>query len=518
MTSFRANPAFKNARQRKASSPESFEIVDSVSTNGNGSSESEKATIRGEFDPKLSSTQYTDLFLDFMNTSPTTYHAVNSVAEVLEAQGFVYLSERESWEDKITKSNRFYTTRNGSSLLAFVVGKDWAPGKGAAIIGSHIDALTGKVKPISKKTPVEGYEQIGTAPYSGAFNSTWWDRDLGIGGRIITRSKDTKKIESKLVRIPYPVARIPTLAPHFGAVASGPFNPETQMTPIIGLIGDEDPELVATADEKRSPLIGKHSLRLLRALSKHSGIPVGDFLQLDLEVYDTHPGTVGGLDKEFVFCPRIDDKLCSFAAVYGLLESLEKVDDNSSLSFVALYDDEEIGSLLRQGAESNLLEGTIDRLLALHGSSDEELKRLTYANSFLISADVIHAVNPNFDNVYLEHHKPKLNVGVTVSFDPNGHMTTDAVSTAFVEEIARRTDNVLQAFQIRNDSRSGGTIGPKLSSKTGLRAIDMGIPQLSMHSIRATTGSKDVYLGVKFFKAFFEKWEEVDVLFKLGDL
>jgi aminopeptidase I len=508
MTSFKinqANPAFSNIRHRGPSTEPAVVVQ-----------REEAVSWVSPHDPKVSPEGYTDSFLKFMNTSPTTYHAVDSFAKKLEANGFVYLSEREQWDKKITESNRFYTSRNGSSLLAFVIGSQWKPGNGAAIIGSHIDALAGKVKPISNKTSVDGYEQIGIAPYAGAFNNTWWDRDLGIGGRLIVRDGDNK-IVSKLVRIPYPVARIPTLAPHFGTPANGPFNKETQMTPIIGLIGDAgEPE--PTPDEQKSPVVGKHSLRLLRALSEHSGVPVKDFLQFELELYDTHPGTVGGLDKEFVFCPRIDDKLCSYAAVNGLLEALDSADHNSSLSIVALYDDEEIGSLLRQGAQSNLLDGTIERLLALHGDSDDETKRLTFARSFFLSADVIHAVNPNFDDVYLEHHKPKLNVGVTISCDPNGHMTTDAVSTTFVEEIARRTGNTLQYFQIRNDSRSGGTIGPYISSKNGIKAIDVGIPQLSMHSIRATTGSKDVWLGVRFFKAFFEQWEEVDAMFQLGDL
>lgn len=469
------------------------------------------------YNPSRTPEEYSNKFLEFMNGNPTTYHAVSDVGKLLEAHGFVYVSERESWEDKISTSSKFYTTRNGSSLLAFVVGADWKPGNGVALIGSHIDSLAARVKPISTKEPVDGYELLGTAPYSGAFNSTWWDRDLGLGGRVICR--ENGKITSKLVKIPHPVARIPTLAPHFGKVAEPPFNPETQMTPVVGLTEGNDELEPPTDDEKKSPLFGKHNLKVLRAISKYSGIAVKDMIQFDMELFDTQPGTLGGLSKELLFCPRLDDKLCSYAAICGLLESLKKVDDSSAVSMVALFDDEEIGSNLRQGAQSTLVEATIDRLIGLyHGDSNEETKRLTFANSFFVSADVIHAVNPNFDNVYLEHHKPQLNVGITVSHDPNGHMTTDAVSTAFVEEIARRTDTTLQHFQIRNDSRSGGTIGPHLSSKTGMRAVDMGIPQLSMHSIRATTGSKDVWLGVKFFKAFFEHWEQVDAEFKLGDL
>lgn len=508
--------------------------MSSPAPNGSGSSssrakaaaEAKKYSPETQFNPSMTPDQLSRHFLEFMNNNPTTYHAVGSLGKFLESRGFVYLSERESWEDKISTSSKFYTTRNGSSLLAFVVGADWKPGCGVALIGSHVDSLAARVKPISVKEPVDGYELLGAAPYSGAFNSTWWDRDLGLGGRLIARCGDQnkKKIVSKLVKIPYPVARIPTLAPHFGKVAEPPFNTETQMTPVVGLTDATEAMDPPTDDEKSSPLYGKHSLRLLRAISEHSGIAVKDMIQFDMELFDTQPGQLGGLAKELLFCPRLDDKLCSYAAIAGLAESLDTAESNSSISMVALFDDEEIGSNLRQGALGTLVESAIDRLIGMYDVSAfsevsaEESKRLTLANSFFVSADVIHAVNPNFDNVYLEHHKPKLNTGITISHDPNGHMTTDAVSAAFVEEIARRSDTPLQHFQIRNDSRSGGTIGPHLSTRTGMRAVDMGIVQLSMHSIRATTGSKDVWLGVKFFKAFFEHWEEVDAEFKLGDL
>ena len=468
------------------------------------------------FNPKWTPEEYTDHFLDFMNTSPTAYHAIKYLSKELEDNGFQYISERESWNSAIPKGTKFYTVRNGSSLAAFVIGKKWKPGNGFGFTGAHIDALAAKLKPISIKEPVEGFTQIGVAPYARSFSGpTWWDRDLGIGGKVIVR-EGPGKITSKLAHIPYPVARIPTLAPHFGTPSQGPFNAETQMTPIIGLIGEGEPE-EPTESEKKSPLFGKHSLKLLRVIAKNIGAEVEDLLDVDLELFDTQFGTVGGLDKELLFCPRIDDKICSYAGLHGFLEAIDASETSGVINAVTLFDNEEVGSLTRQGARGGLLESIVDRILAVYESNDEE-KRQTYANSFLVSADVIHAVNPNFANVYLDHHKPKLNYGITVSCDPNGHMTTDSVSKSFVEEIARNTDNKLQYFQIRNDSRSGGTIGPSLSSKTGMRSVDMGIPQLSMHSIRATTGSRDVWLGVKFFKAFYEKWEETDALYKLGDL
>lgn len=202
----------------------------------------------------------------------------------------------------------------------------------------------------------------------------------------------------------------------------------------------------------------------------------------------------------------------------ALLESAYNDTENSSIvKVVGWFDNEEIGSGLRQGARGNFLPSTIERAVtALSPKCKKKFDLIgrTYANSFLLSADVTHAVNPNFLNAYLENHAPRLNVGLAVSADPNGHMTTDAISTAILERCAERVGAKLQVFQIRNDSRSGGTIGPMLSAATGMRAIDAGIPQLSMHSIRATTGALDPGLGALMFQAFFDNFESVDKEFQ----
>ena len=235
----------------------------------------------------------------------------------------------------------------------------------------------------------------------------------------------------------------------------------------------------------------------------------------ELELFDIQPATVGGLEKEFIFAGRIDDKLCSWAAIQALINSTESHASSSQIKVVGLFDNEEIGSLLRQGARGNFLPTVIERIVdSFADSSITTLVSRTYANSFIVSSDVIHAVNPNFLNAYLENHSPRLNVGLAVSADPNGHMTTDAVSTAILQRCANKCNAKLQVFQIRNDVRSGGTVGPMLSAKTGIRAIDAGIPQLSMHSIRATTGALDPGLGVIAFQGFLDHYEHVDAEFK----
>ncbi|KAI4961396.1 hypothetical protein J4E86_000424 [Alternaria arbusti] len=471
--------------------------------------------------------RYTKPFTDYMTSNPTIFHAVDAVAQDLEKDGYKKLSERDAWELKA--GGKYYVERNGSSLIAFAIGDKYASGNGAAILAGHIDALTAKLKPISNLRTKSGYVQLGVAPYAGALSDTWWDRDLGVGGRVLV--KENGKIVTKLVKLDWPIARIPTLAPHFGAAANGPFNKETQMVPIIGLDNSDIGSSSEHGEEnwKASVLGGEGAFaatqpeRLVKAISSELGITdYSSIVNWELELFDTQAAQTGGLDREFIFAGRIDDKLCSWAAIQALLNSSSSLSTSSQIRMVALFDDEEVGSLLRQGAHGNFLPSVMERIVedfASNGKTSSALSR-TYANSFLVSSDVIHAVNPNFLNAYLENHSPRLNIGPAVSADSNAHMTTDAVSTAILQRCVdrdvgmRKVDPKLQVFQIRNDSRSGGTVGPMLSSATGIRSIDCGIPQLSMHSIRATTGSLDPGLGVFTFQSFLENFESVDKEFR----
>ncbi|KZF20388.1 aspartyl aminopeptidase [Xylona heveae TC161] len=487
--------------------------------------------------PKPSATiapaSYTTPFMDFLTQNPTVFHAVAHFSKKLEDNGFTKLSERELWTGgKLKKGGKYLVERNGSSLIAFVVGGEYKPGNGAAIIAGHIDALTARLKPIPKLQTKAGFVQLGVGPYAGGLNNTWFDRDLGIGGRVLVRDEKSGKIVTKLVKLGWPIARIPTLAPHFGIPTSGPFNKETQLVPIIGL---DNSDLSSSSSEQenswKAGILGGEGTfaatqpeRLVKAIAKELEIDdVSTIVNWELELFDTQPAQVGGLDKEFIFAGRIDDKLCSYAAFEALLLSTSSSsspysygggpDESGVIKVLGLFDDEEIGSELRQGAFGNFLPSVLER--ALEGLAGPEtfgsnLISQAYANSFLVSADVTHAVNPNFLQVYLENHAPRLNVGVSIEADPNGNTTTDAVSASIFQRVAQKCGSKLQVFQIRNDTRSGGTVGPMLSSKTGIRALDAGIPQLSMHSIRATTGSLDPGLGVKVFAGFYDYFEEVD--------
>lgn len=355
---------------------------------------------------------YANDFLSFINENPTEFHATEYVAKTLEENGFVYLSERESWtynDDFINMivgdGGKFYTKRNGTSIAAFVMGPKWKPGMGVGLTGAHIDAITAKLKPISIVETSEengAYIRLGVAPYGGALSSLWLDRDLGLAGRIIVKNSKTGAIESKLVKLDHPIGKIPTLAPHFGAVADKPYNKETNMVPLIGLESSfsEDYNKTPTSSESKSPLIGKHDIRLLRAISKAAGVELNQILQLELQLYDFQQGRLGGLSKEFIFAPRLDDKLCVYAALHGLLASAETAfkeghSNESSLNMITFFDNEEVGSLSRQGARGTLFMSVLERIIAHYEEGSEETLRRTLANSFFVSADTTHAVNPN---------------------------------------------------------------------------------------------------------------------------
>ena len=476
---------------------------------------------------------YTEPYLKFMTGNPTVFHAVSAFTRQLAFAGFEQLSERDLWTERLQPGRKYYTTRNGSALIAFSIGKSYVPGNGMGIVAGHVDALTAKLKPIAKLQPKSGYLQLGVAPYAGALNSTWWDRDLGVGGRVLVKDVSTGKVAEKLVKLDWPIARIPTLAPHFGMAAVGPFNKETQMVPVIGLDNSDSSgaqQISRFSKVKAGSFAATQPERLVQAVAAEMTIDdYSSIINWELELYDTQPAQLGGLGKEFIFAGRIDDKLCSYAAIEALLATSEDTSPGI-VKMVGCFDDEEIGSLLRQGAKSNFMGSVIDRIcegMLYHKRAEDvahnmvsshefgpNLINQTLANSFLVSADVIHAVNPNFLGAYLENHAPRLNVGVVITADTNGQMATDSVSTALLQSIAGKCGSTLQVFHSRNDIPSGGTIGPMTSSQLGMRTIDVGIPQLSMHSIRATTGSLDPGLGVKLFKGFFDFFEDVDQEFR----
>lgn len=444
-------------------------------------------------------------YMQFTDDNPCTCHAISTFSSTLCAAGFQFMSETEPF-NLSPKGGAYFVTRGGKALCAFLIGGKWKPEDGIGAVASHIDALAVKLKPNSIKREVSGYGLLGVAPYSEALNLSWLDRDLGIAGSVLI-GNENGRVHSKLVSSGrHAICRIPSLAPHFRRTSVLAYNKETNMVPVMSYSNKEESP---TDEELSAPLFGKHSLSLLRYIAKLSKSQVKDLVQLDLELYDVQAASRGGLNDEFIFAPRIDDRLCSFSALHALIKV--KKDANFEIwdgfTAVLLADNEEIGSATRVGAKGKLLNSIVERVLSERnlGSSNS---LLTFANSVILSADVTHALNPNFVTDYLEGNFPLPNKGLTLKLDVNGHVMTDLTGVVLMDKIAAKNGLNLQRFHIRNDRPSGSTIGPMLAVDTGSRVIDVGLAQLSMYSIRACCGFKEPGIGVEAFASFFKDWRK----------
>lgn len=400
-------------------------------------------------------------------------------------------------------------------MVAFAVGRAYKPGNGVGMVAGHIDANTAKLKPVSKKPINEaGCIQLGVAPYSGGLNPTWWDRDLGIAGRVVVRDPETGKTATRLLKLGWPVAKVATVAPHLSnPVYFGDGNQETRMTPIIGLASAYAPAELQPLGAPGDFTHGQPP-ELVQLVAGELGISYTQIASWDLELFDFQPAQVFGLRKELITAGRLDDKLCSWAAMMGLLTAQHREDDGY-VKLVSLTDDEEIGGLLRQGHGSTFLPTTMERMVEALAHAAEVpygpgLLGQTYARSFLIASDVSHAGHPNFLENYMEGHVPTLNTGIAIKYDPNGGFSSDSVSAAVLTRVAELIGAKVQLYQARSDVRAGRSIGPVMSSMLGCRASDAGLVQLSMHSVRASTGALDPGLGALFYKGFLENWEKID--------
>ncbi|KAI9360031.1 peptidase M18 [Zopfochytrium polystomum] len=456
-------------------------------------------------------------FLSFVRASPSPFHAVAETRARLDRAGFLQLSERSPF--RLLPSGKYYLTRNQSSIVAFAVGGRYKRGNGFSIVGAHTDSPCLKVKPKSGKEDV-GYAKVGVELYGGGLWHTWFDRDLGVAGRVILR-KEGGGLEHKLVRLDAPILKIPTLAIHLDrSVSEGfKFNNEVHLTPMIASAEKNLNEGAEPSAEKP-----KHSPLLLKKLAKELNVDASAIGDFELCLYDTQPPAIGGAEDEFIFSARLDNLMSSYCAITALIRSVTDaasgpaLADDTNLRVVALFDNEEVGSNTMQGADSNLLESVLRRLALaeIDGANEQDQAPVVSAfdqamtKSLLISADMAHAVHPNYSEKHEANHRPAINKGIVVKQNANQRYATTAVTTAIVREVAKKRSVPLQEFVVRNDSPCGSTIGPMLSSKLGLRTIDVGNPQLSMHSIRETCGTQDVKYAVDLFQSFFEEFPLVE--------
>ncbi len=453
--------------------------------------------------------------------------------------------ESDAWSKQVQPGGKYYLTRNGSSIVAFAVGKQWRPGNPIAMIGAHTDSPCLRIKPVSKRQN-DGFLQVGVETYGGGLWHTWFDRDLGVAGRVMAKDKHGAFL-SVLTQIDRPILRIPTLAIHLDRQETFSFNKETQLFPIAGLVAAElnrQAESGISYDSAKEGKTGEQAPPLKTVSERHhpylvelltetmKDVSPEDIVDFEMVLYDTQKACLGGLNNELIFSARLDNLMMSYCTLMGLIESSSSntaLDDERSIRLIALFDHEEIGSRTAQGADSTLLPSVIRRLSVSRSSSQDTgdistAYEQTLSRSFLISADMAHSVHPNYASKYESDHRPEMNKGTVIKVNANARYATNSPGIVLLEEVARRarkasfdkasssseTGVPLQLFVVRNDSSCGSTIGPMLSAAMGTRTLDLGNAQLSMHSIRETGGAHDVEHAVNLFESFFVNYSSLE--------
>ena len=419
--------------------------------------------------------------LEFIDLSPTPFHAVEEMKSKLIEQGYSELRESDAWE--LTNNSKHFVTRNDSSLIAFIVGTKTKDASGFKIIGAHTDSPNLKLKP-NPSYEKKGYLQLGVETYGGVLLTTWTDRDLSLAGRVIIKGK--KQPQSKLILFDEPLLRIPQLAIHLNRDVNEKgltLNKQNHLPPIFSL-----------SDKKGSNknLLEKRVAQKLKCKS-------ADILNMELSLYDTQSGAIGGAEGEFIFSSRLDNLASCHAALQALTESKTK---DPMTRVIAFYDDEEVGSDSAQGAGSPFLKDVLERL-TLESDNPRETFFRSMANSFFISADMAHAVHPNYPEKHDPQHMPVLNGGPVIKCNSNQRYATEGVSSAWFEMLCKKAGVPVQKFVVRSDLGCGSTIGPITAANLGIRTVDVGNPMLSMHSIREMAGAKDHLPLIKAFKEYF---------------
>lgn len=398
--------------------------------------------------------------MTFVNASPSPYHAVQAAKAILTKAGYTEISERSVWDGQLKRGGKHFLTRNGSSIVAFGIGGKWEPGNGISIIGAHTDSPCLRVKPVSKRS-ARGYMQVGVETYGGGLWHTWFDRDLSLAGRVIVKDKATGKFVPKLVHIKKPLLRIPTLAIHLnrGSADKFEFNKETELFPILGLVEKELNGTAAAKDEKPKEegefnpfdaINVRHEKSLMDVIAADAKVNVEDIEDFELVLYDTQPSTLGGLNDEFVFSPRHDNLNSSFTSIQALAEA-STLDNEEGIRIAALFDHEEIGSQSAQGADSNLMLAILTRLAstAFEGASLKPTASSpfeTFSKSFLISADMAHAIHPNYSAKHEAVHAPAINAGPVIKINANQRYATNSPGIVLLKTVAKAARVPLQCM------------------------------------------------------------------------
>ncbi|MBP3414855.1 MAG: M18 family aminopeptidase [Clostridia bacterium] len=411
--------------------------------------------------------------LKFIESSPSCFHAVENVKCRLQSEGYTEHFESESWD--IKPGGKYFVTRSQSSIIAFrVPNTDYS---GFMIAASHSDSPTFRIMEKPVKTG-DGYTQLGAERYGGMIYSTWLDRPLSVAGRVFTRSE--KGIESRLVCIDRDLVLIPNVAIHMNRdINSGySYNPAVDLLPLFSAKGSKT--------------------ELFDIIAKTLKINKQDIISSDLFLYNRQKGSIWGAENEFISAPRIDDLQCVYSTLCGFLAAK----DTACIPVLCIFDNEEVGSGTKQGADSTFLYDTLSRINKASGASDEQY-HTAIANSLMVSADNAHAVHPNHPEYADKNNRPVMNGGIVIKFNANQRYTTDGISAALFGEICRRADVPTQVYTNRADLPGGSTLGNISSSHISVNCVDIGLAQLAMHSSYETAGIMDTHSMIEAMTVFF---------------
>lgn len=415
---------------------------------------------------------------DYIDASPTAYHAVDAAAAMLAAYGAIRLDEREPW--RLEAGASYYVVRDGASLVAFRIGRKPPSEAGFVLSGAHADAPGLRAR-IGKTVVARGFERVAVEPYGGPIHATWLDRPLSLAGRVVIRTSGG--VSARLVNMARPVAVIPNLAIHFNRdMNKGIEYPmQSALLPIVAASGAAKGDSSSAASGAGKPGW------LERVVAEELGVEPSAIVSAELSFVDAAPALVFGSDGELLSAPRIDN----LEGCHAVLSAFAGAPATDHGQFAVLFDNEEIGSGSLRGANSSFLRGLLERVCALTGDSGTEALHRALARSFSVSVDGAQGWHPSYADKFDEDFAPLLNGGPAIKSNANLRYATDALTEARFRDYCASAGVPCQRFMMRADLAPGTTIGPISSALLGIRTVDVGVPMLAMHSIRETGGSAD---------------------------
>ncbi len=419
----------------------------------------------------------TEKLCQFIQASPSCFHAIESIKKQLNEQGFKELPENKRWNLK--EDGSYYVTRNNSSIIAFKIGHDLEE-YGFKMCASHGDSPTFKIKQQAELEMGKSYLRLNVEGYGGMIHSTWLDRPLSVAGRCYVKEGD--RVVMKLFYVDKDSLLIPNVAIHMNREINNGFkyNPQIDLCPLF------EGQLFEAGDFKK-------------IVAESCGVEAQQIISMDAYLVCRTPYAIWGGKNEFVSSPKLDDLECAYTTLQGFIEG----NCSKSINVYCCFDNEEVGSTTRQGANSNFLDTTLRRINSALGK-DEEDYLCALANSFMISADNAHAVHPNHPEKADAKNCTYMNSGVVVKSNANQSYTTDSLSCSLFVQVCEKAEVPVQFFANRSDERGGGTLGNISGSHVSVSTVDIGLPQLAMHSSYETAGVKDVDYMIRAMKAYYD--------------